>query len=96
MKSSSLGLAPRVSGMEVLSIGCISEPLNVGLGRRFTFGLGYWGLKIVNVFMTAQSSSSLGTAQVLAGHENVFRINLPVPKGRFGWMLSKKFHRLEV
>ncbi|HAY22650.1 MAG TPA: patatin [Desulfobacterales bacterium] len=74
---------PRDS-LKVLSIGCTTEPLNVGLGRIFPFGLGYWGMKIVAVFMTAQSSSSLGTAQVLAGYENVFRIDLPVPKGRFG------------
>jgi hypothetical protein len=84
-----------MDSLKVLSIGCTSEPLNVGLGRRFAFGLGYWGLKIVNVFMTAQSSSSLGTAQILAGHENVFRIDLPVPKGRFGLDVIKEIPSLK-
>jgi hypothetical protein len=44
----------------------------------------YWAPKIVSVFMSAQSSSSFGTAQLLAGHENVTRINPAVPGGRFG------------
>ncbi len=70
--------------IKILSIGCTSEPLNIGLGRKYACGWGYWGPKIVSVLMIAQSSSSLGTAQLLAGHENVLRINPPVPKGRFG------------
>jgi hypothetical protein len=80
--------------LRVLSIGCTTELLNIGLGRRFALGLGYWGLKIVNVFMTAQSSSSTSTAQVLAGHENIIRINLPVPKGRFGLDVIKEIPSL--
>ena len=34
--------------------------------------------------MTAQSSSSLGTAYVLLGHDDVLRINPQVPSGRYG------------
>jgi hypothetical protein len=38
----------------------------------------------MDVLMTAQSSASLGTAYLLAGHDNVFRVSPTVPKGRFG------------
>ena len=84
---------PRES-IKILSIGCTNEPLNIGLGRKYALGWGYWGPKIVSVFMGAQSSSSLGTAQLLAGHENVFRINLLVPKGRFGLDVTKEISSL--
>lgn len=74
---------PRNS-LRVLSIGCISEPLKVRWGRKWAFGRGYWGFKIADVFMAAQSSASEGTAKLLAGHENVIRINPPVEAARFG------------
>jgi len=74
---------PRES-LKVLSLGCTTEPLNVGWGRHFALGLGYWAPKIVDVFMTAQSFGSLGTAALLAGHENVIRISPPIGRGRFG------------
>lgn len=34
--------------------------------------------------MTAQSSSSLGTAHVLLGHDDVLRVDPRVPSGRYG------------
>ncbi len=70
--------------LRVLSLGCGAEPLGVGLARYRNMGRLYWAPKVVSVFMSAQSSSSLGTAQLLAGHENVVRINPTVPAGRFG------------
>lgn len=73
---------PRES-LKILSIGCTNPPLNVGLGRYLSLGRLYWGLKVADVFMSAQSSSSLGIAQLLAGHSNVIRINPVVPKRRF-------------
>jgi predicted acylesterase/phospholipase RssA len=79
-----VGLAAVEDSFKILSIGCTSEPLNIGLGRKYAFGWGYWGPKIISVFMTAQSSSSLGTAQLLAGTDNILRINPMVPRGRFG------------
>jgi len=72
------------SEIRVLSLGCGAEPLGIGLARRRSMGRVYWAPKIVSVFMSAQSSSSLGTAQLLAGHENVIRINPTVASGRFG------------
>lgn len=71
------------SSLKVLSLGCTTEPFNIGLARKLGLGLGYWGVKIADVFMTAQSSASLGTAQLLIGHENIIRISPPVGKGRF-------------
>ncbi len=73
---------PRES-LLVLSLGCTTQTLDIGLGRSFALGLGYWGLKIVDVFMAAQSFASLGTASVLIGHDRVLRIDPQVGKGRF-------------
>jgi len=70
--------------LRVLSLGCGEEPLDVGLARQRNMSRLYWAPRIVSVFMSAQSSSSFGTAQLLAGHENVIRINPVVPAGRFG------------
>lgn len=67
----------------VLSLGCTTEPLGVGWGRRHGLGIGYWSWKLADLFMTAQTSASLSTAQLLAGHENVIRISPNVDKGRF-------------
>lgn len=69
--------------IKVLSLGCTTTPLNIGLGRNLPLGIGYWGLKIVDVFMAGQSSGSLGIAQLLLGRENVIRISPVVAKGRF-------------
>jgi hypothetical protein len=73
---------PRES-IYVLSLGCVTEPLHVGLARSFPLGMGYWALKITDVFMTAQSFSSLGTAYVLIGHEHVLRISPFIARGQF-------------
>lgn len=70
--------------LKVLSLGCTAEPLDAGLAIRRGLGMSYWAWKSVDVFMAAQSSASLGTAQILAGHENVVRICPVSGKGRFG------------
>lgn len=69
--------------LRVLSLGCTTSPLDVGIGRRIGMGWLYWAYKIADVFMSGQSSASIGTAQLLAGHQNVFRISPSVPAGRF-------------
>jgi uncharacterized protein len=71
-----------VSGTEldVLSIGCTSKPPDFtqrGWGCRF------WALRALEAAMRGQSFAALGTAQHLAGHENVFRFNPIVMPGRF-------------
>lgn len=68
------------SELDILSIGCTSEPPDFtqhGRGWRF------WALRAVEAAMQGQSFSALGTAQHLAGHSNVFRFNPVVVPGRF-------------
>lgn len=72
------------SDLAILSLGCGTEPLDAGSARRRSKGRLYWATKATETFMSAQSSASLGTAQLLAGHNAVFRINPTVPSGRFG------------
>ena len=69
--------------LKVLSLGCTTEPLNVKWGRNASLGRLYWISKFVDVFMHAQSHSSLGTAKLLAKHENVIRIDPVVARGKF-------------
>ena len=73
---------PRDS-LKILSLGCTTEPLNVNQARRRSRGKLYWAFKAVEVFMHAQSHGSLGTAKLLAGHENIIRINPVTTQGRF-------------
>ena len=69
--------------LRVLSVGCTSTPLNVRLGRVLPLGLIYWGMKSADIFMSGQSSAARGTAELLAGKENVIRIDPIAPEGRF-------------
>jgi hypothetical protein len=73
---------PRDS-LRVLNLGCTTTPVDVAWGRQYPLGFGYWGLKIVDVFMSAQASASVGTAQLLAGRESVMTVSPNVGKGRF-------------
>lgn len=83
------------SQIKVLSIGCTTEPLNIKQARRFSMGKIYWGVKIADLFMSAQSSASLGTAQLLAGHTNVTRISPSVASGKFGLDVVKEIESLK-
>ncbi len=75
-----LGWPP--DSLRVLSIGCTSSPLDVRWGRKFGLGLAYWGPKIAEVFMTAQSSAAMGTAaHLVSDRQNVIRISPLLPKG---------------
>src|SRR6185437_593786 len=60
--------------IKVLSLGCTSTHLNVSWQKRISLGASYWGARIADVFMKAQSSA-IATAHVLIGSENVFRIS---------------------
>lgn len=80
--------------LRVLSLGCTTSPLDVGIGRRYGMGFLYWADKVANVFMSGQSSASLGTTQLLAGHQNVFRISPVVPAKRFGLDVTKEIDSL--
>jgi patatin-like phospholipase/acyl hydrolase len=77
-----LGWHPR--DLRVLSLGCTTTPLAVNWGRTHALGAMYWGSKIADVFMTAQSSSALGMAQhLIEDRANLVRISPTVGK-RFG------------
>jgi hypothetical protein len=78
----------------VLSLGCTSEPLRSGLAQSLPLGLGYWATKVADVFMTAQSFSSLGTASVLIGHEHVLRVDPTIDRGRFSLDSAKEIPSL--
>ena len=71
------------SELRVVSLGCTTEPLRAKANRVRRLGINYWALKLTSVFMAGQSSASLGTAQLLAGHENVIRVSPVVPNRRF-------------
>lgn len=69
--------------LEILSVGCTGQPLRTEVGGTAGWGLAYWGLRIVDAMLAGQSSASLGTAQHLAGHEHVERINPIVASGKY-------------
>ena len=81
--------------IRILSLGCTTEPLGVGWARYIPLGQIYWGLKITDVFLSAQSSASLGTAQLLVGHHNVVLISPSVPHGRFSLDGCKEIRSLK-
>jgi patatin-like phospholipase/acyl hydrolase len=66
------------NAIKVLSLGCTAETLRVS--NRTGIDL---GLQIVDIFMSAQSSASISTGQVLIGRENITRISPSVAKDRF-------------
>ena len=81
--------------LKILSLGCTTEPLNVNWGRKVSLGRLYWATKFVDVFMRAQSHASLGTAKLLAGHENVIRIDPVVARGKFGLDMASEIPSLK-
>jgi patatin-like phospholipase/acyl hydrolase len=70
--------------IEILSIGCTSEPSNIKTARKQSRGLAYWGVKMIDLFMSTQSFASYGTALLLLGSKNVYRFSPVVSRGRFG------------
>lgn len=65
-------------GIRLLSLGCTARPMSEMVGRT-RGGAGYWGARIAQVFMKAQSSGALMTADLLLGAENVLRVNPETP-----------------
>ena len=59
----------------MLSLGCTSTHLNVSWQKRISLGASYWGARIADVFMKAQSSSAIATSHALIGSQNVYRIS---------------------
>jgi len=69
--------------IDLLSIGCTTSPLqsmNAGHGGK---GEAYYAMRIVDLFMCAQSFGSIGTAAVLIGHNHIQRYSVAVDRKRF-------------
>lgn len=81
--------------IRMLSVGTTSEPLDAGATRRLSGGVLTWR-RALNVILAVQSSASLGTAQHLVGHENIFRVDPIVPAGRYSMDGSKEFKALRA
>jgi hypothetical protein len=73
----------QVKELNILSLGCTQEPFDAGWAINKASGLFYWGRKAAGLFMTAQSSGSLGLAATLIGHQQLCRVNPVVPRRRF-------------
>ena len=69
--------------IRVLSLGCTSTHLNVSWQKRISLGASYWGARIADVFMKAQSSSAIAMAHTLIGSHSVFRISPDTSSQRF-------------
>jgi uncharacterized protein len=76
-------LSWKAGDIQLLSLGCTTEPLRAHADRTARLGVNYWATKLVPVMMAGQSSGSIGTAQLLLGHENVLRYSATVSNGRF-------------
>ena len=68
--------------LQVLSLGCTHEAYNVNLDKS-NLGVKDWGAQgLIELFMRAQDSASLGTAMLLADHpkhDNVYRVCKETP-----------------
>lgn len=69
--------------IRVLSLGCTAARLDPSWKGRTSLGTAYWGARLADVFMNAQSSSAVVTANALIGAENVFRVDPDLSHCRF-------------
>jgi hypothetical protein len=69
--------------IEVLSVGCTSQHLGLSWQKRVSMGSGYWAARIADVFMKAQSSAAIVTANALLGANRVVRVNPEMSHHRF-------------
>ena len=69
--------------VRILSLGCSTAPVAVGWERWLPLGKFYWASKAISLFMTGQSSSSLGITKMFVGEENLIRLSPIVQQGRF-------------
>ena len=70
--------------VELLGVGCTEAPANFQASRDRRYGLAnYWAKRIVKVFMSGQSSSSIGSAVLLLGHTHVVRVSPVVDERQY-------------
>jgi hypothetical protein len=61
--------------IKLLGVGCTTAVTSTTGGRAHGRGKLYWATRVADTFMAGQSSSSLGTAQLLLGPQNVHRVS---------------------
>jgi hypothetical protein len=71
------------SSVKLLSIGCTEEAPTISDKPKSGLGYAGWAKHLLQAFMNAQSSASIGTAMLLLGHANVHRISKTVSAGRY-------------
>ncbi len=85
--------------LQVLSIGCTHEAMDIKLARNMPMGKLYWGPNVIKLFMSSQSSASIGTAQLLAGNDNqysnIIRVCPHVANKKFGLDVVKEIDSLK-
>lgn len=70
--------------IELLAVGCTDAPANFKASQTRRHGLAnYWAKRIVKVFMSGQSSASIGTAMLLLGHDHVVRVSPSVDERQY-------------
>lgn len=70
--------------IDLLAVGCTDAPANFKASQTHRHGLAnYWAKRIVKVFMSGQSSASIGTAMLLLGHERVVRVSPSVDERHY-------------
>lgn len=74
----------RKGDVDLLSVGCTDAATNFKADQARFLGLfSYWAKRIVKVFMAGQSSASIGTAQLLLGHDHVVRVSPTVDEKQY-------------
>jgi hypothetical protein len=58
-----------------LSLGCTSAHLDIAWTKGLSRGASYWAARMADLFMKAQSSSAIATAETLIGKGGIHRIN---------------------
>lgn len=80
--------------IDVLSVGCTSEPIDIQLAKKISLGKAYWALKSINLIMRGQSSAAIGMATHLTNCK-VVRIDETVAKGKFALDSIKAINNLK-
>lgn len=67
----------------LISLSCTVEPPTAGAAHGRSVGRSFWAYKAIGLMLAGQSSSALGTAQLLLGRDQVIRIAPVVAPGTF-------------
>lgn len=70
------------SEINILSIGCTNEAIDIKAVKKYTLGKGYWATNSLKLIMRGQSSAAIGMATHLTNY-GVIRIDETVAKGKF-------------